>query len=86
MVKPVEVKAFENYRIWVKFADGVSGEIDLSEEAGKGVFKLWDQEDSFSRVYINEETDGIAWSKMLEISPERIYDELIRKTRKTHAA
>ena len=28
MFKPVEVKALPNYRIWVKYSDGVQGEVD----------------------------------------------------------
>lgn len=81
MVKPVEVIALRKYIIKVKFEDGIAGEVDLSSEAGKGVFKLWDEGDAFFQVYIDSETDGIAWSEMLEISPERVYEELLLKTK-----
>ena len=35
---PIDVKALPNYKIWVLYPDGVSGEIDLSDLKGKGVF------------------------------------------------
>ena len=36
MLKPVEVKALPKYRLWIEYDDGVSGEVDLSDMAGKG--------------------------------------------------
>ena len=30
-----------HYRLWVRFEDGVEGEADLSDVAGRGVFKRW---------------------------------------------
>ena len=38
MLRPVEVKALSDYRLWVRYSDGVTGEVDLSHLAGKGVF------------------------------------------------
>jgi hypothetical protein len=35
----VEVRALRNYRIWVRFEDGLAGEVDLSNLAGRGVFR-----------------------------------------------
>jgi hypothetical protein len=81
MIKAIDVKAVKKYVIQIKFEDGVSGEVDLSADAGKGVFKFWDEGDAFFHVYINSETDGIAWSDMLEISPERVYEELVLRTK-----
>ncbi len=37
MPRPIEVKPLENYRLWVKFSDGVEGVVDLSGLVGKGV-------------------------------------------------
>jgi len=35
MIKPVEVNTLKNYHLYIKFSDGVAGEVDLSEFAGK---------------------------------------------------
>lgn len=45
MPKPLEVKPLPNFRLWLRYDDGVSGEVDLSYLAGKGIFKAWDQSD-----------------------------------------
>ena len=41
MFKPVQVKALQGYKLWVKFSDGVEGEVNLSHLVGKGVFSKW---------------------------------------------
>ncbi len=80
MVKPVSVKALSKYKIRVEFQDGTSGEVDLSDCAGKGIFRVWDDADNFEKVYINEETSGIAWNDELEICPETIYEQIKSKS------
>ena len=51
MTGVLEVRACDGYRIWIRFADGCAGEIDLSDLAGKGVFRAWDEQDYFGRVH-----------------------------------
>ena len=43
MIQPTEVHPRAGYRIWLRYSDGVAGEIDLSHLVGKGVFKIWDE-------------------------------------------
>ena len=73
--KLVEVKACEGYRIWVRFDDGVSGEVDLSHLVGKGVFKAWDDPEFFKGVYVDE-GHAIAWSEEIDMCPDAAYMEV----------
>ena len=41
MFEPLGVKALPDSRIWIRYADGKEGEVDLSHLAGQGVFKIW---------------------------------------------
>ena len=41
MFEPLEVKALPDSRIWIRYADGKEGEVDLSHLAGQGVFEIW---------------------------------------------
>lgn len=76
MIKPVRVKAIRKYVIHAEFENGVSGEADLSDAAGKGIFKFWDIDNNFNDVFINKETLGIAWNENLEIDPETVYKQI----------
>jgi len=69
----ITVKALEKYKIFASFNDGTEGIYDLSDCAGKGVFKVWDEGDSFSKVFINPENNAIAWNEMLEIDTFNCY-------------
>ena len=48
--RPVEVKALENLRIWLRYSDGTEGEADLSDVAGHGVFEAWNDAAFFGAV------------------------------------
>ena len=52
MLRPVEVKPLSGYRVWIKYDDGECGEIDLSDVAGQGVFKAWNEPGFFEKVHI----------------------------------
>ncbi len=72
MPRPIQVKPLENYRLWVKFSDGVEGIVDLSHLAGQGVFALWNDYREFQKVHIGSSGE-IAWSAEIDICPDAIY-------------
>ena len=80
IVNPIEVKSAGNRKIWILFADGISGEIDLSHLQGKGIFKKWDHAVPFESVHINLINHAIVWDEELEIDSDNIYLQLIGKS------
>ena len=66
MLQPVAVEAREGYRIWIRYADGASGEVDLSDLAGKGVFAAWNDRAFFESVHLTDYR-AIAWGEDDEI-------------------
>ena len=79
MFKPLQVKALPNYRLWVKYSDGVEGEVDLGRLVGKGVFAIWSDPGAYDQVYIG--SDGqIAWSDTIDICPDAVYMTITGKT------
>jgi hypothetical protein len=79
MFKPVEVKALSDYRIWIRFADGVEGEVDLSHLADRGVFSLWQDSKALQGVHLGPSGE-IAWNEEVEICPDSMYLKLTGKT------
>jgi hypothetical protein len=78
MPRPVEVKPLKNYRIWIKYSDGVEGVIDLSDLAGKGVFTVWQDYREFQKVHIGPSGE-IAWSEEIDLCPDAIYMKITGK-------
>ena len=78
MPEPINVEPREGYRIWVEYDDGASGEVDLSDVAGLGVFKPWLAREFFERVHVSE-FGAIAWSEELDICPDAVHFDLTGK-------
>jgi len=75
MFEPLEVKALSDYRIWIRYADGEKGEVDLSHLSGQGVFKLWEDEQKWKNVRIAQD-GAIRWSEEVELCPDATYLKL----------
>lgn len=78
MFKPLEVKALTNYRIWIRYADGSKGEVDVSHLAGQGVFRLWEDDEQWENVRIADD-GAIRWSEEVELCPDATYMKLTGK-------
>ena len=75
MIRPIEIEAREGYRIWLRYSDGTTGEVDLSNIAGRGVFEKWNEPGYFEKVYIAPHR-AIAWDDDLELCPDSLYMEI----------
>lgn len=75
MSKLCEVKALPGHRIWVRYVDGVEGEVDLSHLAGRGVFALWDEPGEFEKVHVGS-GGAVSWSEEVELCPDATYLKL----------
>ncbi len=71
--KVISVKAIQKYKIVVQFNDGTEGVCDLSHLAGKGIFSLWEKDNNFSKVFINNESGAITWPGEIDLDTLNIY-------------
>ena len=78
MIRPTSVEARDEYRLWLRYSDGTSGEVDLSHLAGQGVFAAWDEPGRFEEVCVAPH-GAIAWGDDLEICPDALYLKLTGK-------
>lgn len=67
------------YRVWLKYEDGTTGEVDLSHLAGRGVFKQWDQPNAFEQVSIGSGGE-LRWGEELDLCPDALYMRLTGKS------
>ena len=79
MFKIVEVKALHDYRLWLRYEDGVEGEVELSDLAGQGVFAAWNDRRFFEDVHIDN-SGALAWGDQLDLCPDALYLRLTGKT------
>jgi|GEM_PF-755960 len=66
-LKIVACKALPNYHIWIRFDDGLEGEVDLNHLVGKGVFEAWNSIDFFNDVRVDPKSDTVAWGEDIDL-------------------
>lgn len=76
--RPVAVQARDGFRIWLRYADGIEGEVDLAHVAGKGVFAAWLDRSFFESVHIGG-GNGISWGNEIDLCPDALYFQLTGK-------
>lgn len=79
LVQPVEVEASANWRIRIAFADGVSGELDLSDMAAEPIYAAWRDPDFWRSVHITDHR-AVAWNDDIEFCADSLYMDLTGRT------
>lgn len=72
----IEARALPRYRVWVRFADGVRGEVDLSHLVGRGLFARWRRPGEFERLAVDPEAGTIVWPGGLDVAPDALHERL----------
>lgn len=77
MLYPIEkAEARDGYRLWIRFSDGLEGEVDVSDIVGKGVFEAWRGVSVFRQVSIDPETRTVVWPGGLDLAPDALHAEI----------
>ena len=79
LIRPTAVEPREGYRIWLRYSDGVTGEIDLSDLAGHEVFAAWRDRAFFESVRLIE-GGAVAWGEEIDLCPDALYMEITGKS------
>lgn len=79
VTQPLRVEARDGLAIWIEFADGSSGALDLSDLADGPAFSGWADRTYFESVHINDELDVIEWGDDLQLCRDALYLKLTGK-------
>jgi hypothetical protein len=71
-----EAKYLGDYRIWLRFADGVEGEVDLKNELWGEIFEPLKDKARFAEFELNKELETIVWPNGADFAPEFLYQKL----------
>lgn len=77
----VEARSIGDHRLYLRFEDGVDGEIDLGALVEfKGVFEPLRDPEEVSKVRVNPETGTICWQNGADFDPDVLYAEITGKS------
>ena len=65
-----------DFRLWLRFEDGVEGEIDLQDELWGDVFEPLNDKSKFAEFVLNRELGTIVWPNGADFAPEFLYEKL----------
>ena len=80
MADVTKVKALGGHRVYLEFADGVTGELDLGKLISfRGVFAALRDEAEFARVRVEPELGTLVWPTGADLCPDVLYSTLTGK-------
>lgn len=72
----IDARHAGGYRVWLRFADGLTGEIDLERELWGPVFLPLKDISEFAKLHVDPECWTVVWPNGADLAPEFLYDEL----------
>jgi Protein of unknown function (DUF2442) len=82
----IEARPIGGYRVFLRFDDGVEGEIDLSSlMIFEGVFAPLKTAERFAEMRVNPDLGTICWPNGADIAPEALYEALLQHLRRVTA-
>lgn len=73
----VEVKPLDSLGLFVRFTDGLTGEVRFKPEHLSGVFEVLKDPAYFKQVYVDH--GAVVWPGQIDLAPDAMYREI-----KTH--
>ncbi len=65
-----------DYRVWLRFTDGVEGVVNLESELWGEVFEPLKDKMRFSELCLDQELETIVWPNGADFAPEFLYQQL----------
>lgn len=74
--KLIEAKHQGDYKVWLKFSDGVEGQVDLEKELWGEIFQPLKDKSRFAELTVNDELETLVWPNGADFAPEFLYQQL----------
>jgi hypothetical protein len=86
MHRVTECKASRDYRLWLRFDDGLEGSVFLGNLLEVGVFSAWRDVEQFCRVAVDQKAATVVWDGGIQFDPDILYQDLSRAKRVKNSA
>lgn len=63
-------KYINDFKLWVSFDDGTSGEVDLENKLSGPMFEPLKEQTFFSKVSVDPELETVVWPNGVDLAPE----------------
>jgi hypothetical protein len=77
MHRVTECKASPDYKLWLKFEDGLEGSVYLGDLLELVAFRDWRDVDQFCRVAVDRKAATVVWDGGIQFDPDILYQDLL---------
>ena len=82
--KLIEASYAGDYRVSLRFADGVCGTVDLQSELWGEMFEPLKDKELFAQAHISPEIPVLVWPNGADFAPEFLYERTKQSANKSH--
>jgi Protein of unknown function (DUF2442) len=75
-MKITACKAEDDYKLWLRFEDGLEGSVFLGNLLEIGAFQLWRDVREFEKVSVDPETATVTWEGGIRLDANILYYDL----------
>jgi hypothetical protein len=80
MHRVTQCKASRDYRLWLKFDDGVEGSVFLGNLLEIGAFRAWRNVEQFCDAAVDPGEATVVWNTGIRLDPDILYQDLLAQT------
>jgi len=73
-------KAEEDYKLWLRFEDGLEGSVFLGNLLEIGAFQLWRDVREFEKVSVDPDTATVTWEGGIRLDSDVLYQDLASRS------
>jgi len=73
MIGVIEARHVKDYILWLRFSDGLEGEVDLESELEGEVFEPLREPEVFRSFSVHPEFRTVVWENGADLAPEFLY-------------
>lgn len=77
MHRVTQCRASKDYKLWLKFDDGLEGSVFLGNLLEVGAFKAWRDVEKFCRVELDDKAFTVVWDVGIKLDPDILYQDLV---------
>ena len=77
MHRVTDCRASKDYRLWLRFDDGIEGSVFLGNLLEIGAFHSWRDVERFCRVAIDPAAATVVWDGGIRLDPDILYQDLL---------
>ncbi|MCH2227704.1 MAG: DUF2442 domain-containing protein [Candidatus Caenarcaniphilales bacterium] len=78
LIKLISVENLGSYKVKLTFNNGRTGIVDLTNKAGKSVFKEWEDENFFNNYTISADQRSLMWEKEIDLCVDSLYKDIFK--------